>query len=250
MNQILRYCKELLKFPHANDFAEDFRDVFKIFYFTGFYRLKNSRKSFITSLIGLTLVFVPYLCGCVKDSMVVFYEGNVNGSLINSVLISMVVSFCTQMVTFVANQTKIVELAKVLQKLHDNADNEEMEHYKKNLLQLQNIVKTAFKVLVTFLMLLKVFGLSFAKLILPALYDIFATGNLNGILLIINVIHVWDLAFSYAACEVLHIVFMVRIEANLKFLANKLRFCGDDINPELNEAALCSCIKYHCSIIE
>lgn len=245
-----KYLVEKAKFPRRNEFDEDFCQVLTILRLTGFYRSDSTIKSIALVVVCFLLVPLNMVLGCIKDFICCILEDNMFDALFRADLFSMSFTYSIQVLTFIKNQSRIIELIKTLQKLHDPADQQEIEVFKNRLLRVFNAYKRYLQCNVVILIIMRTLGFSYAKLIYPAIMDIFAEGKLMAPMLCFVYILIFFLFHSFLAVEFLHIVCMVRIEANIKNLGAKLRKCADDINPRLNEQALVSCIKYHCEILE
>lgn len=238
-----KYLVEKSKFPNENEFEDEFRMALNLYRLTGLYRMDSSKKSYAINFIGFMLVVLNYQTGCLRDFIVLFLDGKYFDGLLSGVLMVMTTVGALQILMFMKRQTITVELIKNLQKLHDPADKIELQVHTNRIFR---ILKGYFKYLVlsaVALIILRSFGFSCSKLLYPMIFNTFAEGNLYVPLLILNYIHIFPLYSAFLACEFLHILCMVRIEANLRVLGTKLKTCTDiDV--------LNSCVKYHCEIIE
>lgn len=243
----IKSVKKASKLPNADDFDGDFREVLRLFHLSGFQQNSKLRQSCVCfSFILLTTLF-----GAVKDTAITLFGGDILNAMVNTAMLMILLTHSSQVWNFASCQSEAIKLIKDIQKLHGPADEDQMNKYRKVMyLMIKIFTRTIYVFVVTMLPTLEIFGLTVAKLAFPVIYDIFAIGKLYWVFAVINFVHLWFLTFTFVASEFLHILFIVRIEANLKFLATRLRNCADFADQKENEKALINCVKYHCEILE
>ena len=236
----LRKVKEALKFPDSEKFDDDFREVMKLFHYSGLYRTENTSARLHNA--SFAFICMCYLLGCIKDTLYYFFEGDVVYVLINGALTTAIFSFAVTVRNFINHQSKIVDLVFELQKLHGSRFNEMMEAYKGFSLKIIKLFEVCCVSAVITMPTAMFFGMSFSTLFYPLIFDVLAFGKLYGLTAVLSIVHIMGLAASYTASDFLHIVCMVRIEANCKILSDLFREAK-------GEEELTSCIHYHCSIL-
>lgn len=243
LSQAVPQLTNAASLPDASDFDEDYRKVLQIFHLTGFLRSESSKSSPFVSFLLLSLMMA---LGTAKNTICFIIDGNAFNASIYAALLSLFIVYTVQIVTFIMNQEDIKELIKALQKLHEPENEIEVEKNRKFLSLILKVYISAMLTAIFAMNILKIFGSHFSKLIIPTIYDILADGNLYWPLAIAAEFQTFGVAFSSIACEIIHILCMVRIEANLNFLAVEIRKCTND--DEKSEIALISCVRYHCRI--
>lgn len=241
-----RFYHVHLKCPANEKFDDDFGIVLQVLYFFGFYQPKRSKKRIAYGCIMFTVIILMVLIGALKDSLLSLNDGNLNQFIMNGfVFVYSVPAVCQ--ILGVASKPQIVELVKKLQNLHEFEDENVMKTYRERCTKIAKFHRLFLASTCPGTILLKFLGLPF-KLFIPALYGELAEGNCLYFLMALNAAHHFCLVLLYAACDLLHILCMVRVEANLKILNDKIRHCTDSYNLRENEKALIACMRYHSAI--
>lgn len=164
--------------------------------------------------LSCVLSFVP---GMYKESIAAV---SLNFTLLFAAIASLVTANLVQAHTLVLKYTRIVDMFKTFQALHDKDDDNEVQSYRKLSMMLINCYQISFAFALASLVVMKFFGYSTCKLILPAMYDFLPDDF--GILLAIHIPHVAFAMMLHITFELVHVVCLIRAEANLKLLGAKL----------------------------
>ena len=204
-------------------------------------------------MLTLFLQFFVVFCyggGIIEELFITFKGGNVTKFMLTVPLLTIFIGTASQILTVFLKQSKITDLIKKLQSMHDRADEESMRVYRNLILKLMRYYKIIIAVSGWNLIILKYLGFDNFKLILPTLYDFLAIGSFYHLFLFVNAIHYFLMVSVFFATEWLHVLIMVRIEANFAFLCKKIRKCANGNDLKENEDRLIDCIKHHCEIIK
>lgn len=251
-----KYSKRLRKFLpsafiYSNDeiFDEDFRQLLQIFYIYGFHQqVPSTERSYRGSVV--LLFGVTYFLGFVKDLSVSLSESNLQRIMTNVPYTAIVFNFVTQAITFLVKQREIVEMVKGFQSMHEPKNDPYLNYYRTKCCQLLKYYIAYLKLTGVVVLCFNVCGYKMFKLLVPALYDDFADGNLFYPLLILNTVHVCGLLPLIVSCDLLDIVCIVRAGANLQLLSDNLRQCTESSDLKKNERMLIKCIEYHHRILK
>lgn len=239
---------ETFQLPDGKAFENDFRQLMNIFYVCGLYRPVASSANFAKSFIIFVLLMVTMLSGVFKDLIMTWICGDIYGTLLFATTCSLIFAVTIQSSNVVLKGGKITVMIKNLQSLHEGNE-ESMKVYQDLCSNLVKYYMIMSPLSIAMLALSKMFGFDFFKLIIPAIYDELAVGSFYNIFLFVSFVHILICSPLFMACELLHVLCMIRIEGNMKILGTKLRSCADGKNFTENEEKLNTCIKYHCAII-
>ena len=250
MSRFLKKIQIAFEFPNEEEFDEDFREILKVFHFFGLYKWNHSRKSYVHTFFLQFFVVFCYGSGISKDLFIAFRRGDVSKFIITVPLLTVFIGFSTQLLIVVSQKSKITVLIKKLQAIHDLEDNFSMQVYRILSGKLLRFHKILMSTVALCLTIMTYAGFHYFKLILPALYDLLAFDHFYQLFLFINTVCLLLLAIIFFAAEWLHVLCMIRIEANFKFLSEKIRKCANSDDLKENEGNLTKCIKYHCEILQ
>lgn len=239
-----------LAYPNKDRFDEEFRDLLQISYFFGFFQPKPSKKRMAYGAFMIVFVFVSSLLGTLRDSFLSLHEQDLGKTLVNVSIAIFTLSYIVQKCKFAFNGQKITSMIGKLSSMHEYHDEDLLQKYRQKCLKILKLYKIFVLLSLTIPVVSKLFGANTFKLAVPAIYDELANGTLRYILLIVSVIHAYCYAFAVIPCDLLNIFCLIRLEANVEFLSNKLRQCTDSDDLKENERNLIACIKYHWIIIE
>lgn len=230
-------------------FNDDFYAILQIFYFFGIYRPSPGKERIVYGCVMFVWLPLNFALGTIKVVCIAYHEMNMANIALNVFIISYGLTMIIQVLTFALKSSKMIEMIKALQTLHDRDDEEKMEVLRKKCIVLFKCYMYFLAFGSTSMMFLYFNGCHRFKLIFPAFYDIWANGYAYYPFVVISVVSTVFLTCLCSACELIHIMCMVRADANLKFLNVMLRRCTDSENLKENEKSLIRCVKYHCAII-
>lgn len=232
-----------LDLPNKHEFERDFYQIMLGFYACGLTHKIPNFKFFIYVFSALS-----FLLGMFKDSISAAMKGDLNFTLLFAAIFSLLMANTVQCYILFKKNSRIVDMMKTMQALHEREDDNEVEAYRNLGITLINLYKIFFGFAFFFLTTMRLFGISACQFILPVIYDVFADDF--GILLSIHIPHVAYAMVLFITIEMVHVICMIRVEANLKILGEKLKHCADADDLEANEQNLIACIKYHRAILE
>lgn len=234
---------------YNDKFEDDFYAVLELLYWCGFYQPNPTKKRIVYGIFMFICLPLSYTLGGIKDAYKSYKTGRFLKLMLNVYSTSVGLSILTQFINLTFKRSRVVEMIKKLQSMHSSDNEEAMDVLRKKYLFFLKLYRSYLHFVLAAFMLAKVFGLNYFILIFPSFYDIWASGNLYYILLIFNSVCAQFFLFSFLACDLMQILCMVRVDANLKFLGDKLRRCTDGENLQENERKLIACVKYHSIII-
>lgn len=237
-------------FSNEEKFDEDFRQILQILYFFGFYRPVPSTKRNVYGFFVFLLAGVGFVLGLIKHVIVSLREENSRGIVTIVPYTLFGISILVQITTFVTNQSKIVEMIKEVHSMAQGEVDTPLISYRNKSLKVVKFYTNCLKYSLTALSLLHVCGFGAFRLILPALYEVYADGFLYYPLLLLSTVQAYFVIFCVVATDLLHVIIMIRAGANFEILSNKLRRCTSSQDPNENEKELIACVKYHQRIIE
>lgn len=240
-----------IKCPNEDNFDDEFQTVLQIFYIFGFYQPNPSKLRKAYGLFMFFFVLQTHVMGNLKDIYIAlgFESNNMNKALICAISLSFATSLKTQIMSFVGNQKEIISTIREFHLMHEQDDEDSMKIYRRKSSQLVKFHQIIMGSIEITLFIFKLFGFDFFILVFPAMYDELARKCFYNFLLILNMIQFTGILMLYNAGDLLHILCMIRVEANLEFLNKKLRRCTDSKNLQENERSLIACVKHHCRII-
>jgi predicted ferric reductase len=146
------------------------------------------------------------------------------------------------------NSKNISKYAEDLQKLHERHHNEEIQVLSKKCFR---FAKCLFWFLITTTLvvcLLSKLGFKNFELLVPAIYDVFATGPFYYVLMIINTVHMFAIIAALIVCDLFPSFCVARIVKNQAFAAHDFEHCTDSFDPKVNENSLNASMKYYAAI--
>ena len=250
MSRLLEKIKTAFKFPNEEKFDEDFRVILKVFHFFGLYKWNHSRKSYVLTVFLQFFVLFSYGSGTLKDLYVTFRQGDISKFILTVPVLTICIGISTQCFVVVFRKSKITDVIKKLQGIHDHQDDFSMQTYRNLSGKLLRFHKILMALAALCLTIMTYSGFHNFKLILPAVYDFLADDQFYQLFLFINAVFFFLQSYLYFATEWLHVLCMIRIEANFKLLCEKIRKCAKSDDLKENEENLIKCIKYHCKILQ
>lgn len=239
---------QYLKSLEDQKFDRDFNEIMKYYYFFGFFNPIEKKKIF--AALAFILVVVTYLIGSFKDIVMRKAEGDIPKTIISVFTLAFALSLTVQVLTVMLRFGRITSTIKALQLLHEDTDEDFINVYRRKCFRLLRIYGGSLAATVLCAIPVKCIGYNVYFLLIPAAYDVLAHGDLFYFFMIISFIHTVGLVLLFAASDLLHIFCMVRVEANLKLLNDKIRHCADSKDLKENEKELSACIRYHNEIIK
>lgn len=234
---------------HEEEFDAETQSILSIFYAFGFYHHSPSTTRKVYGILMCAFAIQMYILGAVKEVIMSWLQADILKAMVNAAALPFCLTLQVQIITFVRKQPEVIKILKELQSLSLKVDKDLATIYKR---EYQNIV-TFYKCFLasgTFvLVLMRALGFQALKLIVPALYDVFAEGSFLNFFLLVSVIQTIFILIMFTACDLLHILCLTKIGKNFESLAKKLRKCADEDSNEKNEKALNECIDYHCNIL-
>lgn len=250
MKNIKEFYSSYLECPSFSEFDEDFRQILQVFYYLGFLKLSPSKARIAYGVFIFIFVVLTYGAGVFGEVVKAFNKGNLGGALISVIFFTETTSFSVQILTFAFKQSQVITMMKSLQSMHRKNDEKTMEICRKKCLTFVRVFKYFMLFSEFVLTILKLSGFELFVLVVPVTYESLAKGAIMyPLLLIINVIHFAGLAIAFGVSELIHVLCMIRAEANLDFLARDVRHCADSDDLQGNEQILIQCIKYHNNIV-
>lgn len=246
------FCRYYFRLRNGRDgikFDEDLHAILQFYYCLGFYQPAPTKKRIVFGILMFIFGPLSYTLGAVKDAWIAYHEEDVTKIVLNVFCMGFGITMITQIVTFVCKRKRIIDMMGQLQSLHEHEDDEAMEVYRRKCKFSVKFYLFYVNFCIVILIVLYCFGYNQYKLISPAVYDVWANGYATYFLLFINTISSVVLTFVFTAGELIHLLCMVRVDANLKFLSEKLRRCADGENLLQNEKDLIACVKYHSATI-
>lgn len=246
-----RFYIACIKCPNDDKFDEDFQQILQVFYIFGFYQPKASKGRVRYGAFMFSFVVMSHILGNLKDIFISLSGsgGNLNKALICVLSVTFAISLKVQILSFAKHQAKVIEMIRELHFMHDSDDDSSMQVYRTLCSQLVKFHKYIMLSIEVTLITFKLLGYDFFILAIPALYDELARGSFYYLFLILNLVNFTGILMLYNACDLLHILCMIRAEANLDFLGDKIRSCANNDNLRENEKNLISCVKYHNRIL-
>lgn len=238
-----------LEFPNEEKFDGDFQQLLQIFYFFGFYQPTPSKKRVIYGALTFTILVLTTILGPINNAVKAYYVGDMALVLASCLLISYMVSYAIQIALFSFNQKHIIGIIKEFHLMHEADGEKVIQKLGTKCMVMTKCYNLFLYVAGLSYVVFKFFGLNPYKLIIPAIYDEVAVGYFYYVLSCVNVAHIVCLMPILTACDLLHIICIVRIEAHLKLLCRKVRCCAEDNDLEKSERELVACMRYHVSII-
>lgn len=251
VKSVKQFYNTYFKCPNDDKFDEDFQQILQIFYFLGFYHPKSSKLRTAYGAFMFFFVLQTHVLGNLKDIYIASgpNEKNMNKALICAISLSFVISLKIQIISFVSRQKEIIGMIRGLHLMHDPDNEDSMKVYRRKCSKLVKLHQIIMGWIEITLIIFKLFGFDFFILAIPAIYDELAREYFFNFLMILNILQFTGILMLYNAGDLLHVLCMIRAEANLEFLNKKLRHCTDSDNLQENEKKLIACIKHHCSII-
>lgn len=254
VENILRLAKKLwvsyFEYPNEEKFDEEFKRLLEILYWVGFHQPKTTRKRIAYGVVMFVFLILSILLGNIKDFIEDFRDEKMSAALIIVVILAHMSSMNVQMITIVLKKSSVHDLIKQLHNMHEFEDEEAIAAVRLSSLRMIKTYKLFLLTGASVLSGLRMAGLGSFKLVLPTLYDVLADGFLFSLLMLVNIIHLWLYALLFLPADLLHILGMIRVEANTKFLCEKLEACTSGEDFEENEKNLIACVRYHLAIIE
>lgn len=250
MSTLKRFYQRYLKCSNKEKFDKDFHQILEVFYYFGFYQSTPSKKRVLYGIFMFIVLVLTCTFGPLNYVLKAYNTGDISSALTSGLCFSYMVSFATQIATFAFNQDSVIAMIKKFHLLHESEDEHVIQDYRKKCLFMMGCYQLLLKLAGSMWIIFKFFGLNPYNLFIPAIYDKLAYGYFYYFLFPLNLVHLACLIPLYTACDFLHIICIVRAEANLKILSEKLRSCTDDIDLKRNEKNLVACIRYHFAIIE
>lgn len=239
-----------LRCPDGEKFDTDFRVILEIFHFLGFYQPVTSKKSILYGAFMFTFTLICYFFGALKDVVLSYYNNNISMMITSAVSLPLALAMINQVLKFIANRAKIIELMTDLQAIHEDKDKNFIQKYRKTSLLLIKAYHCFLTIGSLAIIIARLCGIRTFKLFIPTIFDGLANGSFYNTMLFMNLIQTLLLGEVFLTCDLFHILCMIKIEANLKLLNAKLRNCADRNEAADNEMELIACVRYHVAIIE
>lgn len=251
VKRVKQFYHSYIKCPNDDKFDEDFQQILQIFYFFGFYHPKSSKLQTVYGAFMFFFVLQTHVLGNLKDIYIAsgLDDKNMNKALICAISLSFAMSLKIQIISFVSRQKEIIGMIRGFHLMHEQDNEDSMKIYRQKCSKLVKLHKIIMGSIEITLIIFKLFGFDFFILAIPAIYDELAREYYFNFLLILNILQFTGILMLYNAGDLLHILCMIRAEANLEFLNKKLCHCTDSDNLQENEKSLVACIKHHCRII-
>lgn len=242
---------DFFAFPNTELFDEEFRQLMQIFYWFGFYQPSSSfTRRFAYGVLVFLFVKVAYWCGIITEVVASLNSRNLTRALITVPLASFSTSLNVQILTLVTKKTRIVKMIQTLHALHEYEDEALIEDYRVKCRQLVKYYKAYLQFAVIFVITLTLTGFKLYKLVIPIFYDSFADGFFFYPLMFCSVMQSYCLALIFLACDLLHVLCMIRLGANVEVLRKKIIGCAESENPSENLRDLSACVRYHSAVIQ
>lgn len=242
-----------IKYPNEDNVDDDFQKILQIFYIFGFYQPKPSKGRSAYGALMFSFIMLSHIFGNFKDIFIsltgVEQERNLNKALICAISLTFAIPLKVQIISFARHPTQVIEMIRNLNFMHSREYEDSMNFYRKLCLRLVKFHKYIMASIEFTLITFKLIGFDFFILAIPALYDELACGSFYNLFLFLNVINFTGILMLYNGCDLLHVLCMIRAEANLDFLGKKLRCCADSKDLRENESNLIECVEYHSMII-
>lgn len=256
VKKLKAFYEAYLECPNDMRFDTEIHLILKYLHYFGFYIPKPTVKRKIYGVVMFILSIVTVLLGCGKELWKGIHEKDMAKSLIYVMQGFIVSSMMIQILSLMKNREELESLIESLHTKSANLDEidfdkiDAMRTLRKNCLR---IVKGYTYLLIIYIpvqMMMRILSMKLIKLIMVAVYDELANGFLFFIFLAINFVHTVCFILTLVACDLLHILLMIRIEAKIKFLCHDLRQCTDNESIRDNAEELKLSVAYHNEIIE
>lgn len=241
--------KRYLQCPNVHNFGEDFQGILQTFYLFGFYQPTGSTKGLIYGVVMFLALVLTCIFGSLEYAVKACYAGDVVLSLTSGLVISYMVSLGIQIASFGFNQNRVIGMIKEFHLMHEAEDEKVIQTFQKKCSVMTKGYNVLLQVTGLSYVVFKFFGVNPYKLFIPVIYDDLENGFLYYILSCANLVQLACLTTLFAACDLFHIICIVRAEANLTILFRKLQHCTDNSDMGNNERNLIFCMRYHYSII-
>lgn len=250
--EIVKKCRkffvEHLKCPNFELYDEEFHQVLQIFYLFGLYQPIPSKQR--TALGIVMFAFISTCClGALRHAFIAIRYGSITKGFFNAAVFLNALTHQVQVFSFFWNQKYICQMFRGFHSMHERDHYEIMSVYRSKYFWLVKYYKILLAASEVYLILLKISGDKNFILILPAIYDGMAEEFAYSFFLMVNIVHMSWLILHFIACDSLHILIMMRVEAHLEIFGKMLQNCTADEDPKKNEESLIACVKYHCRII-
>lgn len=238
-----------LKLPRDGNIDDEFHMILQVFYAFGLYQPSPTKWRIVYGAVMFVFTITTVFTGAMKNIM----KGSIEGETLTVVLNAAILSFSfilqNQMLTVAFYQKKIDSIMRDYQHLHKETDEVILEKYHRTYLRIIQVYGTILLSAFVFAFTMKVAGLEAFTLIIPAIYDEFAEGNLFELFLGLNIIHTFGVLTLLAFCDLFQNLCLLRIEASLDSLIPRVQSCADNPDPAENELQLIQCVQYHCKIL-
>lgn len=247
----VRFYERHFKCPNQDHLDDDFQKLLQVFYVFGFFQPEKWTKW--RSLYGFfmfTFVFLTFMIGSVSNFVTEIKQDHLSIAFLNISGFFFILPMAILTFWFVWNQKNFMKLVKDLHEMHNSKNEALMDVVRKKSLKLGKFYKVFILMNVLLLIVLHGTGLKAFKLFMQGIYDIFADGPLYPFFLTINLIHMVCLASLLYPCDLLLVLMILRIEANVKFLSYDLKNCANNLNKWINDRDFKRVPMYHIKIIK
>lgn len=216
---ILRKVKKALSsyFICSNEdkFDDDFLRVLQIYFLFGFYHPTWSKNRIIYGTFMFIFICITVVLGGLKSIFDSWANRSMRQLLLDVPITVYTVLFIAQLVTFIAKQGQIIDFLKVL---HESNNEQLIQSYREKCSKLVKFYTIFLQIAVSSVVTFYFSGFKIFTFPIPALYDELANGDFFYLLLVINIIQYYSATTCFVPSDLLHVLCIVRVGANLELL--------------------------------